>query len=132
MGVLSKGTTVGLGLKTGKAAAKHPGIMRAVAPPVARGSFKVAKPLIKRRARQQAASVGDALRALGDAAKVLGETLVTYGPPALYELGLIEPPKQKRSAPRIALGVLIGATAVYFLEPGVGGEHRQQVANLIS
>lgn len=53
-----------------------------------------------------------------------------------YDLGLAEPPKAKRItpgvAPGVAAGVVIGAGAMYFLEPGHGAEHREKVAHLVS
>ena len=97
---------------------------KAVAP-LSKVTLKAGSPLVKRRVRRRAEQ-------LGDAARVIGETLVTYGPPAAYELGLAEPPKPKRTAPRVAAGIVIGASAVYFLEPEHGREHREKVAQLVS
>ena len=65
---------------------------------------------MKRRTRRKAERLGD----------LLGTTLATYGPQAAQQLGLAEPPKKKRTAPRVALGIVIGATAVYFFEPERG------------
>ena len=58
--------------------------------------------------------------------------LVTYGPQAARELGLVRTLKPKRTTLRLAAGVLIGAMAVYFLEPGAGRRHREQVKQLVS
>jgi hypothetical protein len=69
---------------------------------------------------------------IGEAMRSAGETLVTYGPQAAQNLGLVEVPKPKRTAPRVAAGVVIGAGAMYFLEPEHGKEHREKVAHLVS
>lgn len=138
MSVLSTTTKGKLGIKAGKTLAKNPKLVsigaQAAAPagklgvkaakPIGKMSFKTAKPLFKRRARHQA-------ERMGEAARTIGEALAIYGPQAAYELGLAEPPKAKRTAPRVVAGILIGACAVYFLEPGAGREHRKQVAQLV-
>jgi hypothetical protein len=95
-----------------------------VAWPAGKLGFKVTKPLLKRRARKRVEQVGEVVR-------TAGEVLAVYGPQAAYELGLAEPPKPKRTAPRVAAGVIIGASAVYFLEPEHGREHRKKVAQLV-
>jgi hypothetical protein len=51
---------------------------------------------------------------------------------AAYALGLIEPPKPKRTAPRIAAGAVLGAGAVYLLDPEQGKQHRRRVAQLVT
>ena len=48
------------------------------------------------------------------------------------QFGLVEEPKAKRSAPRVVTGALIGAGAMYLLEPQHGRQHREQVHRLIS
>jgi hypothetical protein len=55
----------------------------------------------------------------------------TYGPVLAQQLGAIDRPKAKRTAPRIATGVVIGASAMYLLEPGNGANHRRQVQRLV-
>jgi hypothetical protein len=40
--------------------------------------------------------------------------------------------RMRRAAPPVAAAVVIGAGAVYFLNPAHGEEHRQQVAQLVS
>ncbi|HLY51215.1 MAG TPA: hypothetical protein VKR21_18630 [Solirubrobacteraceae bacterium] len=54
-----------------------------------------------------------------------------HAPRAAYDLGLAEPPKPKRTAPRLVAGVVIAASAVYFLEPEHGKEHREKVTQLV-
>jgi hypothetical protein len=92
--------------------------------PVGRVGLKATKPLLKRRARRRADQ-------LEKAAHTVGEALAVYGPRAAFELGLAQPPKPKRTAPRVAAGVVIGASAVYFLEPEHGREHCEKVAQLV-
>jgi hypothetical protein len=125
MAVLDTRTKAKVGWRTAKAGAKRPSAVRAVVPPAIRITFKGGKPFAKRRVRQEAERLGETARAVGDALSSI--------PEAARELGLMEPPpKPKRTAPRVAAGVVIGATAVYFLEPGVGAEHRKQVLRLVS
>ncbi len=128
MGVLSTSTKAKAGVKATKAAVKNASLIRAGAKassPLAKLGYKAGKPVVKFRVRQQAGR-------LGETARMVGETLATYGVPAAYELGLVEPPKEKRTAPRVAAGAVIGASAVYFLEPEHGREHREKVAQLVS
>ena len=128
MSVLSTAAKSTTAVKTAKGAVKRPALMRAGAratPPVGKLALKAGAPLLKRRTRRRA-------RRLGQTARAIGETLVVYGPPAAYELGLAEPPKPKRTAPRVAAGIVIGASAVYFLEPEHGREHREKVTQLVS
>jgi hypothetical protein len=124
MSVLSNTAKGAAGFKAAKGAAKNPTVLRAgakAAPPAAKLGWKFAKPRLKRTTRRKAERFGD----------VLGTTLTVYGPQAARQLGLAEPPKPKRTAPRIVLGILIGATAVYFLEPEHGAQHREQVLKLV-
>jgi hypothetical protein len=128
MAVLSAATKGKVGMKAAKTAARNPGLLRLGAQPTRpAGKFglKAGKPLLKRRACRRAAR-------LGETARTMGETLVTYGPQAAYELGLAEPPKPKRTTPRVAAGVLLGASAMYFLEPEHGREHREKLTELLS
>lgn len=115
--------------KAGKAAASHPTLALRAAKttaPAARLGLKASKPVVKRRAKQRADQINRA-------ARTLGEALTVYGPTVAYQLGLAEePPKPKRIAPRVAAGVLVGAGAMYFLEPETGQEHRQKVLELVS
>lgn len=97
----------------------------AMRPELARLTFRAGKPLLKRRARQSAEQ-------LADAARTVVTILAIYGPLVGQELGLVEAPKPKRTAPYVAAGVVIGASAVYFLEPRYGRERRQQLLRLVS
>lgn len=124
MSVLS-GTAKGTaGLKAAKVAARNPKVLRAgakAAPPAAKLGWNFAKPRMKRTTRRKAERFGDAL----------GTTLAVYAPQAARQFGLAEPPKPKRTAPRVALGILIGAAAVYFFEPQHGAQHRERVLGLV-
>jgi len=113
MSVISTTTKAKVGGKAAKAAIKNPGVLRAGskgAKPVAKLGIKVGAPVAKRRVKRRAVR-------FGDAARDFSETLVTYGPQAAQELGLVEAPKPKRSLPRILIGVLIGAGAVLLPAP---------------
>jgi len=123
MAVLSTSTKGKIGLKAGKTAVKYPTLLRTgaqAASPIGKLGVKVAKRRVRRRADR-----------VGNAARTIGQTLAVYGPQAAYELGLVEPPKPKRTAPRLAAGFVLGASAVYFLEPEHGREHREKVAQLV-
>jgi hypothetical protein len=128
MSVISKRTKSKTAMKTARAAAKRPQLLLTgtkVAVPTAKAGLKASKPLLKRRARDRAEQFDRASR-------TLGEALSVYAPKAAYDLGLAEPPKPKRTARRVAAGMVIGASAMYFLEPGHGKEHREKVAQLLS
>lgn len=124
MAVLGKATKGFVGVKAAKGVAKNPKILKAgakAAPPAAKFGWKLTKPRLTRRTRRRAERLGEAV----------GSALAVYGPQAAEQFGLIEPPKPKRTAPRVAAGVVIGATAVYLLEPEHGREHREQLRQLV-
>lgn len=131
MSVISNKTKAKAGLKATKTAAKHPRLTARLtakgtklAMPVGKVGMKAGKPFAKRRIRQRAEQ-------LDRASHTLGQALAVYAPQVAYELGLAQPPRPKRMAPRILVGVVIGASAMYFLEPGHGAEHREKVAQLV-
>jgi hypothetical protein len=97
----------------------------AMRPELAKLAFRASKPLLKRRARQSAEQ-------FTDTARTVATILAIYGPLVGQELGLVEAPKSKRTAPRVAVGIVIGASAVYFLEPRYGRERREQLLRLVS
>ncbi len=128
MSVISKRTKGKAGIIAARTVARRPQVLLAgskIAIPAGRAGLKIAQPLLKRRARQR-------VEQLNRASRTLGEALTVHGPRTAYELGLAEPPKPKRTAPRVAAGVVIGAGAMYFMEPGHGKEHREKVAQLVS
>ena len=136
MTVLTNGTKATVARKTAKGLVKYPAARRVTvkaAPPTAKLAFKVGKPLVMRRARQGVERISEAAERFGEAATTLGAVLATYGPDAARQLGLLEPPpKPKRTAPRVLIGIVIGAGAVYLLDPEHGQERRQQVVDLVS
>ncbi len=123
MAVLKPSTNGKLGLRGAKLLARNPTIARAV-PPAARLGLTLGKPMAKRRARQRRED-------LSKAAQTVRRILATYWPEAARQLQIGEPPRRRRNAPLLAVGVGIGASAVYFLEPGTGKEHRERVLKLI-
>lgn len=128
MSVIGKKTKGTIAIKAAKSAAKRPRLLLAttkVAAPSGKAALKVSKPLLKRRARKR-------LEGIESASHKLGHVLAVEVPRAAYDLGLAESPKPKRTAPRVAAGVVIGASAMYFLEPEHGKEHREQIAQLVS
>jgi|GEM_PF-2174087 len=153
MAVLSRRTKGRLAIKAAGGAAKRPGVVAALgrtgvgvgkvgarsAPPLARATLRVGRPIVKRRARRRlsaaadttGAAIAQTAGAVAAFVETAGEILAAYGPPAAQALGLCEPPRQRRTAPRVALGVLIGAGAMYLLEPGQGAEHRRQLLRLV-
>ncbi len=121
-----------LGMKAASASVRNPGAVLVAARtgakaarPAAKLAFATGTPLAKRRARRRAGRISDAVRSTA-------EELITYGPSAAEELGLVKPrARPRRTGPAVAAGVAIGAGAVYFLEPEHGREHREKVASLV-
>jgi hypothetical protein len=129
MAVLSNTTKGKVGLKAAGAAVKNPAATRLVAKagaPVAKGGVRVGKTVAKRKANRRIEDVGKT-------ARTVGETIATYGPEAAQLFGWVEPPKRKRTAPRVLVGVVIGAAAMFLLEPSAAGkERRAKVRELVS
>lgn len=131
MAVLSTAAKAKAGTKAAKTAVKNPVIIKGSAKASKLGA-KAAKPIVKRRAKNRAQTIGGGLMTVGEALRSAADELVTYGPSAAQELGLVEAPKPRRTAPRVLVGVVIGAGAMYFLDPEHGKEHRDQVAGMVS
>jgi hypothetical protein len=128
MRVLNSTTKDNVGLKAVGSALKNPGVTRVAAraaAPVGKAGLSFRKRLAKQRAQRR-------VQRAGKAARTVGNTLLVEAPEAAQRLGLIERPAPKRTAPRIAVGVLLGASAMYMLEPGVGRQHRERVLSLVS
>jgi hypothetical protein len=126
MAVLSTTTKTKAAAKAARAAVANPGPIRVgarAARPVGKLGFKVTKPLAKRRARQR-------VEGLRQAARSAKGTAVMYGPRVAYALGLVELPKRRSTTPFFVAGVVTGASTMYFLDPGRGGERRRRVAQL--
>jgi hypothetical protein len=127
MSVLSTRTKAKVGSRVARGAIKNPGAAR-------RGAqlgLWAYTPIVRRRARKRIASVGGSARSVSDTARTYTEMLATYGPGAAQELGLVSKPKPKRTAPRVAAGVIIGAGAVYFLEPEHGAQRREKALSKV-
>lgn len=102
--------------KVAKKAATNPKLTWAVfkrSLPVVRFGFKLSKPVVKRKARER---VEPALIVVRN----VGPLVAEYGPPLAEQFGLIEKPKPKRTAPRVLVGVVIGAGAMYVLSQRSG------------
>ena len=124
MTVLTNTTKRKAGAKAAKAIITHPRLVMAgakAAPTVGKLGLRASK----QRARRGTDQIGDTTRDLGQA-------IAAYAARAAYDLGLAEAPKAKRTAPRVAAGIVIGAGAMYFLEPEQGRKHRKKVAKLVN
>jgi hypothetical protein len=130
---LSTKSKAKLGAKTAKTAAKHPRVTKALA----KGTFKAGKPVAKRKVRRHAKRVGRSadrvgaaagrvgatVRTVGTTARAAGQWIVVFGPIVAQAAGLVEPPpKRRHTGLRVLAGVVLGATAMYFLR---GGDRRQ-------
>ena len=129
MAVLSNSTKGKVGLKAASAAIKKPaatGLLAKASAPAAKGGMRLGKSIAKRKASRRIEDVGKTARAVG-------ETIAIYGPEAAQLFGWVEPPKPKRTAPRVLVGIVIGAAAMFLLEPGAPGkERRAKVIALVS
>jgi hypothetical protein len=124
MAVLSNSTKGKASLKAAGAAIKNPAATRLVAKasaPAAKGGLRLVKRAAKRKASQRIEDVAKT-------ARTLGETIAIYGPEAAQLFGWVEPPKPKRTAPRVLVGVIIGAAAMFMLEPSAAGKERRAKA----
>jgi hypothetical protein len=111
-------TKAKVGAKTAKTAAKNPRIVRAVG----RAAFKVGKPVAKRKVRRHAKRVSRHAGRVGTTARTAVEWVVVFGPIVAQAAGLVQPPKRRHTGMRVVAGVVLGATAMYFLR---GGDRRQ-------
>ncbi len=112
-------TKVKFGVKGAMLLARHPMLRRATA----RVGWSAGKTVAERRFRPH-------LELVETAARTVGETvvlLVTYGPELAEALGLVEPPKRRRTGRAVVVGVAIGAGAVYLSAP----ERRRQLQQLL-
>jgi hypothetical protein len=136
-----KKTSAKIGATGAMAMVRHPALRRATtraARPTAKVGWRVGKVVVKRKARQQldqlgsVAGAGASVARTGASVARTGAGLwVIYGLPAAQELGLIERPKPRRTGRVLVAGIVIGAAAVYFLEPEHGGEHRRRVQEML-
>jgi hypothetical protein len=96
-------TKAKLGKKTVKSAAKNRWLVKA--------AFRVGKPVAKRKVRRHGERIGNTARTARD-------LVIVVGPIAAEALGLVEPPKRRHTTRHVILGVVIGATAMYYLRRG--------------
>ena len=111
MDLVSTTTKGKLSLKAAAAGLKNPGATRLVSKtvaPAAKVGIGFRKAQAKRRARKRVGQVGRT-------ALTVGEVLLVKTRAAAQELGLIERPAPKRTAPRVIVGVVLGAGATYLL-----------------
>jgi type VI protein secretion system component VasF len=128
--VLSTKTKATAGAKTAKTILQNPILRTAVTeagPPVARLGLNAGKKRMSRKGRKQLEQVGDALGTVA----ALTSNYAPRAAQAAQELGLVEAPKRKRTAPRLLAGAVLGAMAMFLFEPGHGREHRRQVQKLL-
>lgn len=126
MSVLNSSRKGKAGLKAAKVLGKRPGLVLAgakAAAPAARLGLKASRPYLKKRTRQR-------VDQLTGAAEAAGELLTVQAPQVAYELGLAEPPKPKRTAPRLGIGIAIGAAGMYFLGTPGGRAQLQKLTGL--
>lgn len=127
--MLSTKTKAKAGAKTAKTIAESPLLRSAIgeaAPPIAKLGVKAGKKRISRKTRKQLEQLGDTV---GNVAS-LASNYVPQAAEVAQQLGLVEPPPRKKTAPRVLAGVAIGAALMYLLEPGVGDQHRRQLQKL--
>jgi hypothetical protein len=133
MSALSTTTKARLGVKATKHAAKRPRLLlwgAQSAKPVVRGRAKVSSRQTKRQAQRHAGSVVQTAQKLGQTTFATGQTVIALG----RQLALQQAEARAghtRTGPRVAAGVVIGATAMYFLEPSSGAQHRQTLSGMV-
>ena len=132
MAVLSNSAKGKVGLKAAGAAIKNPTATRLVAKasaPAAKGGMRFGKAIAKRKSSRR---IEDRIEDVGRTARTVGETIAIYGPEAAQFFGWVEPPKRKRTAPRVLVGAVLGATAMYMLEPSGAGKERRAKARALA
>lgn len=96
------------------------------APPLAKLGVSVGKRFARRRTQRR-------IERFNEAVNTIAALVTAYGPILARQIGIVEePPKTKRTGPLVAAGAVVGAGAVYFLEPGSGAQHRRRIQKLIS
>jgi hypothetical protein len=129
MSALSTTTKARLGVKATKHATKRPKLLlwgAQTAKPVVRGRAK----LSSRQTKRHAGSVVQTAQKVGQTTFATGRTVIALG----RQLALQQAEARAghtRTGLRVAAGVVIGATAMYFLEPGSGAQHRQTLSGMV-
>lgn len=113
-----------LAAKTGKILVDHPTVRHA--------ATSVAVPVAKRRLRRRARRASRQLEHYGAVARTASNAVVEHAPTAAKALGLYEPPKPKRTGPRVGVGIIIGAACMYFLDPKSGPGRRAKLTGAAS
>jgi hypothetical protein len=119
MSVLSTKTKARIGRKTAKQAVRHPKLVLRGA----RGAKPVVWGVVSMRTRQARRQAGAVLAA----GRSVGQTVFAAGRQAAQAQG-----SRKRTAPRVAVGVVVGATVMYLLDPASGDVRRRRVIGLIT
>ena len=121
MSALSTNMKARIGVKTAKQAAKHPKLaLRGArgATPAVRGAVNI----WMGQARQRSTAVLEVGRSIG-------QTVFEAGRQAAQAQA--QAPR-RRTAPAIAVGIAVGAAAMYFLDPASGDERRRNVLEMIT
>ena len=103
--MLSRKSKRAVSINTAQGIIQDPQIRRAAAevvPPMAQLSLGVGRRLARRRARRRIQQLNDTL----NTARAL---VTTYGPQVVEQLGLVERPKPRRTAPKFVAGAMLGA-----------------------
>jgi hypothetical protein len=116
------GSTAALGL-VGDRAIRSAAVE--AAPPLAKLGLNVGRRFAKRRAARR-------LDQISDTVSTVANLVAAYAPILIGQLGVVPEPKRRSATPLVATGALVGAGAVYFLEPGQGRARRAQLQRLIS
>src|SRR5271156_5982139 len=96
-------------------------------PTVRHAATSVAVPVAKRRIKARGRKANRQIEHYGEVARTAGNALAEYGPSAAQAPGLWEPLKPKKTAPRIAIGVVLGAALMYLLDPANGTARRAKL-----
>ena len=113
-------TQIRVAKAAGKGMIEHPAVRHA--------ATSVAVPVAKRRIRTKSRRARRRAEHYGELAQTAAGTLAQ----SAQQLGLIETPAPKRTAPRVAVGVVIGAATMFLLEPKAGRARRAKLAGLVS
>jgi hypothetical protein len=116
-------TKARVGIMTVKQGAKHPKL-------VLRGA-KGAKPVVRSAVNMRARQARHQAVVVLDAGRSIGQTVFELGREAAQSAARARVPR-KRTAPRVAFGIAVGATVMYFLDPASGDRRRHNVLGLIS
>jgi hypothetical protein len=123
MSVLSTKTKARVGVKAAKQGAKHPKLALLGA----RGAKPVVRGVVDMRTRHARHHAAVVLAA----GQSIVQTALEAVQQAAQSAALTQVPR-KRTAPRVAVGIVAGAAAMYFLDPASGDERRRKVLGLVT